>query len=99
VKPDTIGALNALVSESIDLVVHTERGPRGPQVSEILAVEDLAGGTEAVQFTATEVFTRRAADGALRWTGQVPVRAADRMARRGIEVRAVLGADPERSER
>src|SRR5204862_8156974 len=37
-------ALNTLVSESIDVVVHCGRGPDGPQVTEVIAVEDLAGG-------------------------------------------------------
>ena len=33
-------ALNTLVSESIDVVVHCARGPHGPRVTEIVAVED-----------------------------------------------------------
>lgn len=86
-----VSALNSLVSESVDLVVHTERGPDGPQVSSVLAVEDLAAGPDAVQFTATEVF-RRDSHGRLTWTGEVPVRAAERMARHGLEVRDVLRA-------
>ena len=53
-----LAALNSLVTESIDLVVHSERGPDGPRVTEILAVEDLAGGPDSVQFTTTEVFNR-----------------------------------------
>ncbi len=38
-------ALNTLVSESIDVVVHCARGPDGPRVTEIVAVEDLASGS------------------------------------------------------
>ena len=39
-----MSALNSLVSEAIDLVVHCRRGPNGPRVTEVLAVEDLAAG-------------------------------------------------------
>ena len=43
-----LAALNSLVSEAIDLVVHCARGRRtGPQVTEIVAVEDLAAGPDA----------------------------------------------------
>src|SRR5690606_20821923 len=35
-------ALNTLVSEAIDVVVHCVRTPQGPRVSEIIAVEDIA---------------------------------------------------------
>src|SRR6478752_7044518 len=54
-----MAALNSLVSEAIDLVVYCRRTPAGPVVAEIAAVEDLAAGPEATQFTVTEVFTRR----------------------------------------
>lgn len=84
-----LAALNHLVSESVDLVVHTERGPEGPRVGSILAVEDLVAGPDAVQFTTTELF-RRDADGRLGWTGDLPVRAADRLARSGVAVRDLL---------
>lgn len=84
-----VAALNNLVAESVDLVVHSERTPEGPRVSSILAVEDLASGTEAVQFTATEVFERDD-DGRLAWTGQLPVRAGERMARNRVDVRQLL---------
>jgi hypothetical protein len=41
---------HTLVSESIDLVVHTADRPSGPQVSEVVAgVEELAGGLEATR--------------------------------------------------
>src|SRR5512134_3972602 len=49
-KEMPLTALNSLVSESVDLVVHCARGLQGPQVTEILAVEDLASG-DATQFT------------------------------------------------
>ena len=85
-----LAALNSLVTESIDLVVHSERGPDGPRVTEILAVEDLAGGPDSVQFTTTEVFTRSGPGAPLRWTGLVPIRLGDRMARRGTDLRQLL---------
>lgn len=85
-----LAALNNLVSESIDLVVHTERGPDGPRVSSIIAVEDLVAGPEAVQFTVTDVFTADGPGGELLWSGVVPVRAGERMARRGVDVLRLL---------
>jgi pilus assembly protein CpaF len=88
-----VAALNNLVSESIDLVVHTERTSNGPHVTSIIAVEDQAAGPEAVHFTATDVFTRGGQDAELTWTGLLPVRAADRLARRGIDLRRLLERD------
>ena len=54
-------ALNTLVSESVDLVVHCARTPQGPQVTEVVAVEDL-NGADATQFTVTELFGRAGPD-------------------------------------
>ncbi len=85
-----MSALNHLVSDSVDVVVHTERGPDGPRVSGIIAVEDLVAGPESMQFTVTDVFGREAGDDELTWSGLVPVRAAERMATRGIDLRALL---------
>lgn len=86
----SVAALNSLVSEAVDLVVHTERGPHGPQVTSILAVEDLAGGADSVQFTTTELFDRGPADGMLRCTGMLPMRASAQLERAGFDVRALL---------
>lgn len=86
-----LSALNNLVSDSVDLVVHTERGPDGPRLTGIVAVEDLVAGPDAVQFTVTDVFTRDPSSGKLEWSGDVPVRAAERMLARGVDARAVLG--------
>jgi pilus assembly protein CpaF len=85
-----LSALNTLVSESVDLVVHCTRGPAGPVVDEILAVEDLAGGPEATQFTATELFARDELGGPLLWSGQVPTRAARMLRLAGYDVRRLL---------
>ena len=79
-----LSALNTLVSEAVDVVVHTERTSSGPQVTEILAVEDLAGGTDAAQFTVTPLFGRGRHDGPLEWSGLVPVRMGAAFARVGI---------------
>lgn len=85
-----MSALNTLVSEAVDLVVHCARTGDGPQVTEVLAIEDLAGGAEATQFTATPVFTRAGPDAPLRWTGQVPTRLERLLRQRGAEVRSLL---------
>jgi pilus assembly protein CpaF len=95
-----VSALNTLVSEAVDVVVHCRRGADGPQVTEVICVEDLAGGVEAAQFTVTSVFDRPSGQ-QLSWTGLVPVRAGRTMADVGIDIherldaRAALGATRE----
>jgi len=83
-------ALNHLVAEAIDLVVHTERVGNGIEVSEILAVEDLIGSADSVHFTVTELFARAGRGQPLRWTGHVPVRLGRLLATAGIDVVASL---------
>ncbi len=85
-----VAALNSLVSEAVDLVVHSERGPDGPRVMSIIAVEDLTAGAEAVQFTTTELFTRTRHDGTLEPTGLVPLRAARRLEQVSSDLRSLL---------
>jgi pilus assembly protein CpaF len=87
-----VAALNNLVTEAVDLVVHSERGPDGPRVTSITAVEDLTAGPEAVQFTTTELFHRPRLDSELVPTGLLPLRATERLERHGHDVRALLGA-------
>jgi pilus assembly protein CpaF len=87
-----LSALNALVSESIDVVVHCARTAAGPRVTEIIAVEDLQGGADATQFTTTPVFARRTHDDPLTWTGQLPARAQQAFASHGIDLRDLLDA-------
>lgn len=85
-----MAALNDLVSQAVDLVVHTVRTPQGPRVNQIACVEDLtveAGGTS---FTLTEVFKRSIHTGRLEWTGHIPQRATEAMANAGIDIRTVL---------
>lgn len=69
-------ALSALVSEAIDVVVHCARHGGTPVVTEVLAVEDLQVGEATVAFTTTSVFARPRHDQPLRWSGNLPVRAA-----------------------
>jgi pilus assembly protein CpaF len=88
-----LSALNTLVSESIDVVVHCERTPQGPRVSEVIAVEDLAGGSDAAQFTVTSVFASTGPDGQLGWSGSVPARATRQLEAAGYDVRQLLGVD------
>ncbi|MEO7555267.1 MAG: ATPase, T2SS/T4P/T4SS family [Acidimicrobiales bacterium] len=87
-----MSALNALVAESIDIVVHSTRSRYGVLVSEIVAVEDHAGSPEATQFTVTELFARVRDDQPLRWTGNLPVRATRALRGAGFDTRELLGA-------
>lgn len=86
-----MAALNALVSESIDLVVHCRRGPGGPEVAEVVAVEDLASGATSTQLTTTSLFRRPAPGAELTWGGVVPVRATEALAEAGVDLRALVG--------
>ncbi|MET0726913.1 MAG: ATPase, T2SS/T4P/T4SS family [Acidimicrobiales bacterium] len=86
-----LSALNSLVSESIDLVVYCDRSSSGPQVMEVIAVEDLAGGPESAQFTVTQLFARGGPGRQLTWSGNVPVRAGRALEAAGYEVLALLG--------
>ena len=85
-----MSALNTLVSEAVDVVVHCARTPDGPRVTEIVAVEDLAAGPEATQFTVTELLRRSGPDAPLTWTGQVPVRLERALTAAGYDVRTLL---------
>ena len=89
-----VAALNHLVTEAVDLVVHSERGPDGPRVTSITAVEDLTAGPESVQFTTTELFHRPRLESALVPTGLLPMRATERLERHGHDVRALLDVHP-----
>jgi len=97
-----LAALNALVSESIDLVVHCARSAEGPYVTEIIAVEDLAGAPDASPFTVTPLFGpggeggqggEGADRGSLAWSGNLPVRVGRILAGAGLDVRDLLEPD------
>ncbi len=92
-------ALNALVSEAIDVVVHCDRRRGEVKVTEVVAVEDLQAGPESAAFTVTPVFRRDRWEAPLRWTGQLPVRAGQALADAGHDVPALLEAAlPARSQ-
>jgi pilus assembly protein CpaF len=87
-----MSALNTLVSEAIDVVVHCARTTDGPRVTEIVAVEDLAAGADATQFTISPLFTRTRGEGDLAWTGQIPARLGRLLEDAGHDLREVVGA-------
>jgi hypothetical protein len=68
-------------------------------VTEIVAVEDLAAGADATQFTVTEVFSRPRHDLGLEWTGNLPARATRSLADAGFDVRALLDVATAESRR
>ena len=86
-----LSALNTLVSEAIDVVVHSERGPNGPRVTGIVAVEDLIAGADASQFTITEVFRRRTLRDQIVATGAIPSRLGGLFERAGLDLAETLG--------
>ncbi len=89
-KQVPLGALNHLVSESIDLVVHLRRANGRVQITSVLAVEDPAGGTDSVQFTATELFAQPRPGAAPCWTSHLPTRVTQKLAANGVDVRDLL---------
>ena len=73
-----LAALNTLVSEAVDLVVHSERGPqRAPGHRDPRRRGPARPGRTSVQFTVTDVFARQGVDGPLAWTGLLPLRAGE----------------------
>jgi len=82
--------LTTLVAEAVDVVVHCTRGPDGPRVTEVLAVEDLATG-DSGRFTTTPLVVRARPDQPLRWSGLVPERLTARLAGRGVDLAPILG--------
>jgi len=85
-----MAALNSLVSESVDVVVHCQRTPDGPRVSTVTCVEDFAGRADSTRFTVTDVFARPRRTAELAWTGLAPARAAAALDEIGVDVRALL---------
>jgi pilus assembly protein CpaF len=83
-------ALNQLVSEAVDVVVHCARRHGKVQVTEIVAVEDLQAGPEATSFTTTTVFERARWDAPLTWTGELPPRASRQLREAGVDTRSLL---------
>jgi pilus assembly protein CpaF len=92
-----LSALNTLVSESVDLVVHSVRTAGGPRVAQIVAVEDLASAPDATSFTTTTLFEQPHPDEPLQWTGTVPVRLAGRFEQHGLDLPALLRSEDARA--
>lgn len=84
-----LSALNSLVAESIDLVVHCDRTRKGLQVVEVLAVEELSASSDGA-FTVTDVYRRSSPDHSLQWTGNVPSRLASLLARDAVDIAHLL---------
>lgn len=89
-----MSALNALISEAIDIVVHCVRTPHGLRVNEIIAVEEQQTAADATAFTVTELYRRPRPDADLCWTGNVPVRLHRLVDAAGIDLTAILAAAP-----
>ena len=87
-----MSALNSLVSEAVDIVVHCSRVRGVPRVTEIVAVEELQTGPEGTAFTVTELFGRARWDAPLTWTGNLPVRCSRSFEESGQDLRALLDA-------
>ena len=94
-----MSALNTLVCEAIDIVVHSARTPEGVRVTEIIAMEELAAASDSTQFTVTQVFGRTAKPSTglgtpghnpLSWTGNLPIRATRALEEAGYDVRALI---------
>jgi pilus assembly protein CpaF len=83
-------ALSSLVSEAVDVVVHCSRVAGSPRVTEVIAVEEPQTGPDAVQFTATELFSRARPDETLTWSGNLPLRAARALEEAGYDVHELL---------
>ena len=85
-----MSALNSLVSEAIDVVVHCVRTRTGPRVGSIIAVEDLVGTVDATAFTTTDVFVRDSPHSPLRCSGLIPARLGRAFAENGLDLRCTL---------
>ena len=87
-----LSALNSLVSEAVDIVVHCARVGDVPRVTEIVAVEDLQTGADSSSFTTTELFSRARHDAPLTWTGNLPLRCGRAFDEAGFDLRVLLDA-------
>jgi pilus assembly protein CpaF len=85
-----LSALNSLVTEAIDVVVHCARTSEGPRVTEVIAVEDLSASPDGNAFTVTELFRRDGIDAPLTWTGQLPQRLERPFRDAGYDLRSIL---------
>lgn len=81
----SVEALNALVTEAVDVVVHCVRKDGVVRVTEILCVEERQTTTESATFTTTSLFRRESFHHALRWTGDRPQRLLEPLRELGYE--------------
>ena len=88
-----VNALSALVSEAVDVVVHSARQGTTPRVTEVLAVEEPQVAVGTVSFTTTSIFSRPRFDDALDWTGNFPVRATRSLELAGFDIRSLTSGD------
>ncbi len=87
-----MAALNALITDSIDLVVFCERVAGRPRVTEIVAVENQLTGADSPALTTTPVFGFAACT--LTWSGRAPERLAERCSKRaGLDLQRILRTD------
>ena len=93
-----MSALNALISEAVDLVVHCVRTANGLRVSEIVAVEEQQTGPDAAAFTVTDLFRRSGPLAPLTWSGNMPVRLSRVLEAGGFDVIALLAEVPDHGE-
>lgn len=91
-----MSALNALIAEAIDIVVHCARTPHGLRVTEIIAVEEQHTGPDATAFTVTDLFRRMSPHAPLTWTGVIPVRLTRILETAGFDAPTLL-ANADRS--
>ncbi|HET9076312.1 MAG TPA: ATPase, T2SS/T4P/T4SS family, partial [Acidimicrobiales bacterium] len=89
----SVAALSALVSEAVDVVVHCSRQNGAIRVTEVLTVEDLQVAAGTVAFTTTTMFSRPRYSDPLRWSGNLPVRAARALELRGYELRTLVAGE------
>ncbi|MGH9302231.1 MAG: CpaF family protein, partial [Acidimicrobiales bacterium] len=81
-----LAALNSLVSEAIDIVVHCARIGGQVRVVEVIAVEDRQTPADSASFTVTDLFKRSAGGSALTWSGNLPVRAGPALEAAGFDI-------------
>lgn len=85
-----MSALNSLVSEAVDLIVHCVRTGAGPRIGSVVAVEDLVASADGASFTSTDVFVRDSLQAPLRWSGILPSRLDQAFVAAGLNLRATL---------
>jgi pilus assembly protein CpaF len=85
-----MSALNSLVTEAVDVVVHCSRVDDRPRVNEVIAVEESQTGPDSSAFTVTDVFNRPTWDAPLTWTGSLPTRIRRPLAEAGHDLRQLL---------